>query len=301
MFNYIQFELLNICNLSCPLCDMAEHKIREPVFFSVDAVKRVVPYLNTLNGTIGLYGRIGEPLLHPNIVPIINAVDLTYNNKSVISTNGMNLNGRLADEISKSPLSEIRIALDGASTDTYSIYRKGGDFSIVLDNVVKFIKLRDSYNKKLPRVVLQFIPMKHNEHEVDKFITLAKDMGCDSVRIKLSGSVSRDPRYKPTKEELCLSNESEQIANGTPCKLDQLYIDCQGNIYPCCYAAGLNQYHGEKQFYLGNIFNEEINVIQKKNEYIKLKREFECENYPKICLNKCIRKVNFKINKIRFK
>ncbi len=75
----------------------------------------------------------------------------------------------------------LRVALDGATQETYRIYRVGGELKKVLRNVEKINAYKREYGSKLPRLILQFIPFPHNEHEIKKIAVLARalDMEID--------------------------------------------------------------------------------------------------------------------------
>jgi MoaA/NifB/PqqE/SkfB family radical SAM enzyme len=70
----------------------------------------------------------------------------------------------------------VMAALDGASDETYIKYRRKGNFTNVV-NAVKYIKeAKADRSSKYPRIILQFIVMKHNEHEVDEIRRIARSL-----------------------------------------------------------------------------------------------------------------------------
>ena len=67
----------------------------------------------------------------------------------------------------------MKVSVDGASEDTYQIYRKGGSFQEVINNIKKINHYKKIYKSKLPKLKWQFIIFGHNEHE----LPLAKTNG----------------------------------------------------------------------------------------------------------------------------
>ena len=60
----------------------------------------------------------------------------------------------------------ITCSIDGASNETYKIYRKGGDFEAVMANIRKINEFKAKYRSALPKLRWQFIAFGHNEHEI---------------------------------------------------------------------------------------------------------------------------------------
>lgn len=144
----VQIEITNECNLDCQYCLGRELKgkyIRLELLEKLDGFKDYI-----------LYG-YGEPLLHPKLKEILNAID----GKIIISTNGM------VDKNFK----EIVELVDkiGISVDLDERMRKG----LQLDKIAKKLKLLDS------KGVMQVVVTKDNLFNIHRLAELAAINGLD--------------------------------------------------------------------------------------------------------------------------
>jgi len=171
------------CNLRCLACgrDMAARSRRRadmPFDLFEKVVKETGPRLSHLN----LYD-YGESFLHPRIFDMIRFAkqvnpDLTV----IVSTNGIPLHTeqRRAELIS-SGCDEVIFSVDGASAETYSQYRVGGDFDRVIANMRELVAERNRRGTDTPRVVWRYILFVWNDSdgEMNRARALAKDIGVD--------------------------------------------------------------------------------------------------------------------------
>ena len=70
----------------------------------------------------------------------------------------------------------MTVSIDGATPETYKIYRRGGDFNKVISNIKTINKFKKQYHSESPRLIWQFIPFGHNEYEIDKAKKMAKKL-----------------------------------------------------------------------------------------------------------------------------
>src|SRR5262249_4945805 len=69
--------------------------------------------------------------------------------------------------------------------ETYEIYRRGGNYNTVIENVRRINKCKRKYRSDLPALLWQFVAFGHNEHEIPKARKLAKKLGM-SFHVKLN-------------------------------------------------------------------------------------------------------------------
>lgn len=171
------------CNLQCPACgrDMAARSRRQsdlPFDLFEKVMTEVGPHLEHLN----LYD-YGESFLHPRIFDMIRlAKQVNPEVTVIVSTNGVPLRtSEKRAELISSGCDEVIFSIDGASPETYSKYRVGGDFDRVIANMRALIKERDDHGTTVPRVVWRYILFKWNDSndEMDRARTMAKDVGVD--------------------------------------------------------------------------------------------------------------------------
>ena len=196
----------------------------------------------------------GEIFLNPELDEIIK---YGYEkNIELNASNGTNLNylpDKTAENLVKYKFNFLELSIDGASQETYSIYRRNGDFNKVIDNIKKINRFKEKYNSEYPKILYKFIVFGHNEHEILKAKQLAKDLNVD-IRF----DINYDPNYSPIiDKEMVLKNtgwpttdmyELLKIRNYINCKdiFNFPQFDYDGELLGCC----CNQFVGLVEIYL---------------------------------------------------
>jgi MoaA/NifB/PqqE/SkfB family radical SAM enzyme len=146
----------------------------------------------------------GEIFLNPEL-PLM--LRYAYE-KGVILTaqNGVNLNN-ITDEmiecLVKYRFHNISVSIDGASQKTYSMYRRGGDFDRVLQNIRRINSLKEKCRSKYPKLSWSFIIFGHNEHEILKAKRIAREL-CMEFFTQLNCF----PYYSPVKDREIVRQQS---------------------------------------------------------------------------------------------
>jgi radical SAM protein with 4Fe4S-binding SPASM domain len=181
--------------------------------------------------------------------------------------------------------------MDGASRETHEYYRVGSNFEEIKENIRRLCQEKRERKLKTPHITLQFVVMKHNEHEVDEIIRLAGSLGVDSLNLKTVslGSWVEIARKKqlagvwlPSNEDFSryeMRNEAPQLKlKPKVCGwLRQSVILWNGDVSMCCY-----DFNGE--LVVGNIFEEPFTRIWKSPKYKKI-RKAVVKREPKLCQN----------------
>jgi sulfatase maturation enzyme AslB (radical SAM superfamily) len=68
-------------------------------------------------------------------------------------------------------------SIDGASAETYRVYRVRGDFDRVIANIATINRWKEKYRSPYPYLRWQFVVFRHNEHELSKARTMAEELG----------------------------------------------------------------------------------------------------------------------------
>jgi quercetin dioxygenase-like cupin family protein len=126
------------------------------------------------------------------------------------ASNGVNLNDvdkDVLEALVKYRFRNITCSIDGASQETYSIYRRKGDFNKVLDNVKTINKFKAKYNSQYPTLDWQFIAFGHNEHEISKARKMAGDLNM-VFRLKLSWEDLYTDAFSPIKNAELIRKET---------------------------------------------------------------------------------------------
>lgn len=124
----------------------------------------------------------GEVFLNPELDKIIEYA--TTKGIALSMDNGVNLNylsDKMAEILVKCGVKRVYVSIDGASQETYKIYRKNGDFNKVIENIKKINFYKQKYNSKYPVMYYKFIVFGHNEHEIEQAKILAKNLDMEIV------------------------------------------------------------------------------------------------------------------------
>ncbi len=173
-----------LCNLRCPQCPVGLKTLSRPQNnMSLEDYRRVIDEIADYTWVLLLYFQ-GESFINPAITGMIN---YAYQKKifTVISSNGTRLaNPRFARELAASKLGRLILSIDGASEETYKVYRQAGYFNRVLKGTRQLTAERRKMKKSFPWIDIQFIVMRHNEHEMNNIRRLGKELGVDRVIYK---------------------------------------------------------------------------------------------------------------------
>lgn len=122
----------------------------------------------------------GEVFLNHDIVEIFK---IGYEkNVELNMRTGVNFNWAPDDVIEalvKYKVQNIHVSLDGASQETYSQYRRNGDFDIVIGHIKKLNKIKSEYKSEFPRLKWQYIILPSNDSldEIRRAKKMAEELG----------------------------------------------------------------------------------------------------------------------------
>jgi MoaA/NifB/PqqE/SkfB family radical SAM enzyme len=137
----------------------------------------------------------GEPLLH-GLTPLFIRMAREYLLMTIISTN-LCVPKFDFEDLVMSGLDYLIVCIDGASEQTYSVYRKHGDFGLVMSNLKRLIATKKRLRSYTPHVVWQFLAFAHNAHEIDQVKVMAADIGVNELNIAEPYPVERyDPSIR---------------------------------------------------------------------------------------------------------
>ncbi|MCG3172450.1 MAG: Coenzyme PQQ synthesis protein E [Myxococcota bacterium] len=241
----ILIETTNRCNLFCPMCPRTGQANLQKDMDSGLLFSLIDEFARLGGDHVYLYG-LGEPFLDQRIFDIL-ARCRRRGLGTILSTNATLLNARRRKQFLDTGCDYLLIGLDGATRETYSRYRHGGDFDEVTGNVRELA--REKHTRNIPMTLtVQFIRMPGNLHEQDQFIDCwSKVPGVDSIRIK--------------DEDIGIPDHALYEEDGhlrkNPCFLlwrGPLVIRCNGDVYPCYHYAD----HGEP---IGNIWRQPLESL----------------------------------------
>lgn len=195
----IGLEACTLCQLNCVRCWMREEEdylqsIGAFGYLKFKDFKKLVDENDFEEIELSANGEI---FLNPELDQIIKyayekGIGLT-------AFNGVNLNTlteEMAEILVKYKFRLMWVSIDGASQEVYEIYRRGGDFNKVIENIKMINRYKEKYNSEFPKIVYKFIVFGHNEHETLK----AKEIA-DSLGIDILYELNAFPEYSPWKDK----------------------------------------------------------------------------------------------------
>lgn len=267
VFGYPQtmtVEPINICNLKCLICPTGLGTLkRKAGRMDIENFKRLLDECGTYLRHLNLYF-CGEPFIYSNTLEMVNYAKQTGVSQVTISTNGnLDYGDSFFEALVGSGLDELVVSIDGATQKEYDRYRRSGSLEMAKNFIRKTNLYREQKKTLLPRIVIQFILMRHNLHQVASMEELVNEIGADSLRIKhlnpLMASISPEKASEFLPEDATCSSfifqdgtiklRREKPPSICSALWDSVLITWDGKILPCCADK-------EASVVFGNVFNE---------------------------------------------
>jgi MoaA/NifB/PqqE/SkfB family radical SAM enzyme len=261
-----QIEITNRCNLECRTC--TRMKLPRLGDMSYEDFIRVIDALGAIH-RLWLSGQ-GEPLLHRDLGRMIAASSERGIRETIVHTNAMLLSGTVADAIAGSPLTELRVSIDGGTAEELEYMRGGASWKRILANVRGFT------DRKATPTAFYTVLNRHSVETAHLLPGIAAS--CGVRRIYMVETVPfrdestereiydrREYQFASLPEAVRMETlariRRESRAHGVPVILDlkwhrkrclepfqKAYVDFEGNMTPCC------RIHNE--VFVGNILRD---------------------------------------------
>ena len=272
----IRFEACNMCQLKCRSCETPGRKKNPGIvgwgylkFKDFRELLEKNPSIKEVN-----LSWLGEIFLSPDLGKIIR-----YSFKKGIilrADGGVNLNNvsqDMLESLVKYRFVSMMVAIDGASPETYSKYRQGGDFKKVISNIMTINKYKKQYRSDFPVLSWQFIVFGHNEHEIPKARKLAKKLGMrfftkiswdqSSFPIKDRDLVSRATgKDVVSREEYAAEHGKDYMDEVCRQLWEEPVINWDGNLFGCCKNNRVS---------FGNVFDSGLKEALRSEQYLYMK------------------------------
>lgn len=269
-------EPANYCNLSCPHCPTGRKLIdKTDKRLTLNDFKHYIDLLLPELMYLNLYFQ-GEPLLNKDLPEMIRYAS----DKGVftcVSTNGTVLTEEVVKNIKESGVGRFIICLDGATADSYSKYRIGGDFNKVINGISLSVKYG------LPLEV-QCLLLSTTENEIDELKSLCKSLGVKRLVFKKAQFyedflVPKNPKFLRYKKDASgnLIPKAE-LKNKCWRLFSTIVIDVDGNVPACCFDKSAKYSFGNlkdaslKDIWLGTKANKFRQAVLKNRRGIDICR-----------------------------
>jgi len=247
-FKWLHAEISTRCNAWCPACprnnngfglskDLIVHDL------SVNDLDHAVKEYGITH--IQMCGNKGDPLAAKNINEHI---DYCGNMGKVhIHTNGsLRKQDWWKTLPERLPAHEVWFALDGIG-EVHEYHRQGTFYDKIIDNATSFINSGGN-------AVWQFIPFKHNEHQIKECIRLSQKLGFSRFEFVKNARYKQKSYHYRTGKEIVIEGweqdnkfnqigKDKKIPNEQNCmhkSMPSLFINASGKVSPCCYLKNLD-------------------------------------------------------------
>ncbi|HDN64888.1 MAG TPA: radical SAM protein [Methanosarcinales archaeon] len=201
---YLRIEVCPYCNLRCPGCMLGgtrkvsesnpEHRLEGAMKYILfeESLRDFAPSLFR----VWLYDE-GEPLLNGEIYDMIHFLS-TNNVGTCVSTNfSLKFSDETIGKIADCGLEHLIVALDGSTQESYSRYRRGGDFNLVVSNIRRLQSLLSKKKSSPLKIEIQFLEFEYNKEEREAMRKLAKELGVWRLTIMEGCSCGADEESRP--------------------------------------------------------------------------------------------------------
>jgi radical SAM protein with 4Fe4S-binding SPASM domain len=240
----ISVEPTTHCNLRCPQCPSGLRAFTRPTgSMSTDLFAALLSQMQ--NRLVYLYFYFqGEPFLNPSFLGMVRmaALQKLY---TVTSTNAHYLNDQVARQTVESGLSRIIVSIDGTTQEVYEQYRVGGDLEKVKQGVRNLVKWKQELKSHTPHIIIQFLVVKPNEHQIEAAKVLTRELGADELKLKTAQvyDYATGSDLIPEQEQY---SRYRALPDGTYALKNKLANHCwklwhstvitwDGSIVPCCF------------------------------------------------------------------
>jgi len=281
MVNF-HIEPTSKCTLECPLCDRTwfYETFKKRSLHEIN-VQHLVDFVG-VDGDVDMCGNNGDPIYHSDFHTLCKKLK-DNNCKISITTNGsaktklwwQKLNNILDEN------DTLTFSIDGLE-DTNHIYRKNAKWHTIMTAIKIFAKRRC-------KLIWKYIVFKHNQHQINDAKILSTKLLFDHFRLEHSNRWLSKKELMPdrqfvddyhTHQKAVLIDEKYQsemspkcLENNLPSK--SLYIDAEGNFYPCCWM-GTYRYRYKSVFSpRDKFFNIKDNTLNQILKNISVKNFFK--------------------------
>jgi len=177
----LYIEATTGCNLQCSTC------IRNVWSDPIAAMNQVTfeKILSSLDGLPEIerviFTSFGEPLSHPHILDMIEAVR-KRGLAVTLGSNGLLLTPRISKALVQLGVDRLVVSVDGVKPETYEEVR-GADLSQVLKNLRSLNDAKYELGSLTPALGIEFVALKSNIHELPSLIGLASHLNASRVLV----------------------------------------------------------------------------------------------------------------------
>lgn len=266
----IVIEPTNNCNLHCPLCSTGVGgETRKKGVQKLSQFKKLIDEIKDTTLVIFLQNW-GESTMVKDFPQMVN-----YAHKAGlylwVSTNfSVDYSDQYFSDLMNSGIGRLTMDIDGTTQEVYEKYRVGGSLDLVLKNIRKAVKFKKDHNLKYPMLQARMLVMKHNEHQIEDFKELAKELGVDEMElgnIQLNPNTAAEKWLPENKQYVYQTYVDERRTDPCHWPWSSMVINWDGGVSPCCIVD-------DSFSDFGNVLDNGFDGVWNNEYYVSARSEF---------------------------
>ena len=274
--NYINIEITNECNLSCPMCPNSIIPKEKKGYMKIDLVQKIIQEVD-INGTSNLlFVKQGEPFLHPQVREIFTLLRQTKNRQNVLwVSNGTTLNNKHIEALIEFQIDELNLSIDSIHPETYFKIRRV-ELDKTIANLEQLLKRKAEEKSDRPHISVNMVVRKDNVDEMKSTRAFFK-------KHKIQLTVQK---YNPSFTSLDVGTDRWTLGKGDitpryPCPhvFVNFVINYDGSVCLCCADW-------EGAFKIGDLNRNSIREIWNSDKYREVRKNHLSGQYERISICK---------------
>jgi radical SAM family protein/iron-sulfur cluster protein len=183
----LYIECTAACNISCAQACCAPEtgitRTRQAGMLDFELFRRAVDEAAPSLGRIDFFN-YGETFLHKRAIEMCEYIKSRFPHVYLYtSTNGLAFTEEQARRLVNSGIDEVTFSIDGATPESYVVYRKRGDFEKAIRNLRAAVHEKRRAGRDVPFINWRYILFTHNDsdEEMQRARDLANDIGVDRL------------------------------------------------------------------------------------------------------------------------
>lgn len=270
------------CNLRCVECAVGAGMVqRKHGMMSYDEYLRIAEKIQPYCEYLYLH-MWGEPMLNKDILPMIqHASEFTKVN---ISTNGQNMDVKMARDLIISGVTDLIVSIDGVTQEVYGAYRIGGQVEKALNALVMLQKLNEGLGQAVT-IHPQFVVFEHNQHEMQDFDAFCRSIGLAPIfkapYIREGSALKNTTNTDFIRPKAPSEQARLRAMRKCPDAYHTFTIQKSGDVVACCYD------HNSLTTF-GNIFEQDLLDIWNSPKYYQFRQDIRNGDIPRFCVDECL-------------
>lgn len=240
MLYYI--DVVDACNLRCRTCPRGNGTLKNKEgIMELDLFKRILnKAMDNGAGAFGLYNWT-EPFLHPELPEFVHEIRNNNTFCSLSSNLSLKTMPHLVDTL-KAGVGYLQVSVSGFTNKVHQVNHRGSDIEIVKKHLQTISDSMTSFEHDI-RIEVKYLVFDYNQEEIELFKDYSTKLGLlfwefpaggDPQNIPDSLKIQEPTEIKITNNDLIKSRDMYSPSYGCARGLDEVVIDCRGDVYLCC-------------------------------------------------------------------